>query len=248
MQVPAGTATNFTRVPARRRGRLMLQAANLTVLPPEAAAFPAAGSTFMPVCPAAAPCSTAGVVAQFVPEGQAGVVHSECFPVQRITVTGTSVVQGLANDTAYSVLLVTSDLAGHHAAWAAVVHTQDLTPPQLSVQQTPPPSFTSFGLVAGLNEPGTVYALLAPASAAAPATAACPPPSMVRECCWGAGTSLTCGAKHYSSSQLALQQLARMHMGLARSPSAPCTTPAAPRRSPPTATPGRPAGCSNTAH
>lgn len=179
-QVPAGTATPFTRAaPPRRRGRALLQAANLTVLPPERAPFPAAGSAFMPVCPAAAPCDTAGVVAQYMPGGHAGVVHRECFPVQRITSTSASVVQGLADDTHYSVLLVTRDLAGHTAAWSALVRTQDLTPPVLSAQQAPAPGFTSFNVAVGLDEPGTAYAILAPAAAAAPQRAACPPPSLV---------------------------------------------------------------------
>lgn len=63
--------------------------------------------------------------------------------------------------------------------WSALVHTQDMTPPVLTVVSAPPPDFASFAVTLRLNEPGAIHAGLLPASTedagnAAP-TPRCPP-------------------------------------------------------------------------
>ena len=184
-QVEPGTATGFARVTTNQhRLRSLLQAGNLTVLPPDTTRDPAgAGASILPasLCPVAEPCQTPAVIRTFVPEGASAVVYAECVPVPRINKVATSVVQGLANDTTYRAMIITTDLAGHQAEWAALVHTQDLTPPLLTVQTQPPPGFTAFDLGVVLNEAGTVYALLLRAGAAGPILpqASCPPAKQV---------------------------------------------------------------------
>lgn len=190
-----GTATNFSRLaaPARRRSRALLAAANLTVLPPEGAP-PAAGSTFLPTCPAARPCNTAAVVDAFAPGGAAAVVAVECVPVARISEAAAVVAGSLANDTLYRVTLVTSDLAGHAAAWGALVRTQDLTPPVLTVLEQPPPRFTAFEVTVALNEPGTIYAgLEVEGATSGPPAPGCPPTFQVRRGCTDGAHAAACG-------------------------------------------------------
>lgn len=61
--------------------------------------------------------------------------------------------------------------------WTAMVRTQDLTPPVLTVVDTPPPDFDKFSVVVQLDEPGTIYGglLLATNQAQVSATVACEP-------------------------------------------------------------------------
>lgn len=58
-----------------------------------------------------------------------------------------------------------------------MVCTQDLTPPVLTVVETPPPDFDRFTVRVRLNEPGTIYGglLLSADQAQVSATAACEP-------------------------------------------------------------------------
>lgn len=66
-------------------------------------------------------------------------------------------------------------------AWTALVRTQDLSPPVLTVVDTPPPDFDSFWVTAHLDEPGALYAALVPSSAANQGSAtSCPPTFQVR--------------------------------------------------------------------
>lgn len=62
-------------------------------------------------------------------------------------------------------------------AWSALIRTQDLTPPVLTITDTPPPDFDSFYVIGHLDEAGTVYATLILSSEASTVTAAaaCPP-------------------------------------------------------------------------
>lgn len=43
------------------------------------------------------------------------------------------------------------------AVWSAMVRTQDLTPPVLTVVDTPPPDFDKISVLVQLDEPGTIY-------------------------------------------------------------------------------------------
>lgn len=96
------------------------------------------------------------------------------------------------------ILLYTSLCPAHsnQDAWTALVRTQDLTPPVLTIVDAPPPDFDSFFVVAHLDEPGTLYAALLLSSQTAQVTgsAACPPVLQVgrtRAVCtyYSAGTS-----------------------------------------------------------
>ncbi|GBF99606.1 hypothetical protein Rsub_12070 [Raphidocelis subcapitata] len=172
-----GTATNFSRVVGlrRRSSRRLLQAANLTLLPPEAAPL-SPGTAFMPACPATVACSTAVATDAYVDAGSEQLVRADCTPVARVSDAARLVVDGLANDTLYRVTLATSDVAGLHAGWDALLRTQDASPPALSLLDSPPPGFTAFDLAVSLNEPGLVYAALHLAGGEGPVpTPACPP-------------------------------------------------------------------------
>ncbi|KAI8463288.1 MAG: hypothetical protein J3K34DRAFT_496093 [Monoraphidium minutum] len=107
------------------------------------------------------------------------VAFVSCVAVERISEVEAVQVPLLDDATLYSVQLVTSDTAGNQGAWSALVHTQDLTPPDLRVvTPVPPPSFTAFTVPLELDEPATIYAALvlaADAAAAAAAQPACPP-------------------------------------------------------------------------
>lgn len=177
-QVPPGTATNFTSVAVshrRKRSRALLQSGNMTVLPPGVSDL-AAGSSFLPSCPISSPCQTAAAVAAFVTAGSEQLLQSECIPVSRIKDMASVMASSLQNDTLYRVMVVTTDLAGHQGAWSALVHTQDLTPPVLTVVDLPAPGFTSFDVVVALDEPGVVFVGLSLATQPAAATQpACPP-------------------------------------------------------------------------
>ena len=183
-QVPAGTATNFTFMAStRRRGaRRLLQNTNITVMPADRSAV-LAGATLAPSCPAVQTCDLAATIAAFVPDGGPSVVHAECLAVKMIRQAATVLAASLLNDTAYKVIVVTTDLAHHQAAWMAQVHTQDLTPPQLQLIEAPAPGFTAFQVVLALDEPGTIHAWLSLAGQAGVDPAAqptCPPGVKVR--------------------------------------------------------------------
>lgn len=62
------------------------------------------------------------------------------------------------------------------------MRTQDLSPPVLTIMDTPPPDFDSFTVIAQLDEPGTLYAALVLSSQASQVTATvgCPPAFQVR--------------------------------------------------------------------
>jgi hypothetical protein len=148
-----------------------------------------AGTAFLPSCPVTTQCSTAAAIDSFVTLSVEAVVHSECIPVPRIRNVASVVVSSLANDTLYRVLVVTSDTTGHQAGYSALVRTQDLTPPELTVVDTPPPGFTAFQLVVALDEQGVVFAGLSLASdTTGTLQPACPPSfsvSLVRVCLLG---------------------------------------------------------------
>lgn len=61
----------------------------------------------------------------------------------------------------------------------ALVRTQDLTPPVLTVVDKPPEGFTNFSVVVSINEAGTIYAGLTLASSynsgEVTANVSCPP-------------------------------------------------------------------------
>jgi hypothetical protein len=180
-QVAPGTSTAFKSIPAarRRHARLLHQALNLTILPPDPVPL-TAGAALLPPCPAQHACSPAAAIAAYVSGANDVVVHSECLAVQQITDVASIVASGLQNDTLYRVLLVSRDASGQEGAVTAYVRTQDLKPPLLTLVEVPPPDFTSFQLVVALNEIGTIFAGLHLASAAVTASPACPPAFTVR--------------------------------------------------------------------
>lgn len=71
----------------------------------------------------------------------------------------------------------------NQVVWTALVHTQDFTPPLLTVLDRSPPEFDSFNVTVQLNEAGTIYAglLLSSNAAAVTAAASCPPVFQVRD-------------------------------------------------------------------
>ena len=180
-------ATNFTHVPLahRRLRRLRESEGNLTTLGPVGEAA-AAGDAFRPACPVVTPCDTAAATSGLLSVDDA-VVHSQCVHVQQITVESSVLVTSLHNDTQYRLLVVTTDLLGHRAAWSALVHTQDLTPPSLRILAAPLAGFTFFQVSVSLDEPGVMYAGLSLAADAALAVSspACPPSFPVRLCLGG---------------------------------------------------------------
>lgn len=123
-------------------------------------------------------------VGAFVNTAAESVAFQKCVPLPKISAASDALVTGLVNDTLYRVTMVHSDLHGNEDIFSALVRTQDLTPPVLTVVDTPPPDFNKFAVSVALNEPGTVYAglLLASNQGAVTATASCPPQFTVRGC------------------------------------------------------------------
>lgn len=135
------------------------------------------GSLFMPPCATQLPCTSLDNVGAYVNTASEAVAFQKCVPLPMISTAADALVTGLVNDTLYRVTTVHSDLYGNEDTLSALVRTQDLMPPVLTVVDTPPPDFNKFSVSVQLNEPGTVYAglLLASDQGAVTATARCPP-------------------------------------------------------------------------
>jgi hypothetical protein len=130
------------------------------------------------------PCTSLDNVNAYVNPATEAVVFQKCVPLPKITAGSDASVTGLVNDTLYRVMMVHTDLHSNEDTWSALVRTQDLTPPVLTVVETPPPDFNKFSVSVKLNEPGTLYAglLLAADQGAVAASATCPPEFTVRVC------------------------------------------------------------------
>eukprot|EP00775_Hariotina_reticulata_P010661 gene10661-10820_t len=122
-------------------------------------------------------CDSTTVLKALVDPSVESLVWQTCAPVAKITQKQEFLVKGLVNDTTYRVLLVPTDMYNNQVVWSALVHTQDLTPPLLTVVDRSAPEFDSFNVTVQLNEAGTIYAglLLSSNAAAVTAPAACPP-------------------------------------------------------------------------
>ncbi|WIA19460.1 hypothetical protein OEZ85_004074 [Tetradesmus obliquus] len=187
-QIPAGSASAFQHRAATRRlletpfsrhvRHLLAPASSegVLVLPPQPGAA-AVGSLFMPPCATQLACTSLDNVGAYVNTANEAVAFQKCVPLPMISTAADALVTGLVNDTLYRVTTVHSDLYGNEDTLSALVRTQDLMPPVLTVVDTPPPDFNKFSVSVQLNEPGTVYAglLLASDQGAVTATARCPP-------------------------------------------------------------------------
>jgi hypothetical protein len=213
-QIPAGSATAFSHaaasrrlleIPFNRRARHLLAPVSsdgVLMLPPEPGTA-AVGSLFTPPCATQLPCTSLDNVGAFVNTASETVVFQKCVALPKISTAADASVTGLVNDTLYQVTTVHTDLHGNQDTLSALVRTQDLTPPVLTVVETPPPDFNKFSVSVQLNEPGTVYAglLLASNQGAVTATATCPPEftarrsfdqSMLRDACQASQHTALC--------------------------------------------------------
>lgn len=138
------------------------------------------GDAFTPPCRQQVLCDPEPIKAAYVNSASEEFVSISCFPLQTTDTRLTTTIGGtLTNDTVYRVSVITADAAGNRQQYAALLKTQDLTPPAITAV-TPTATFTSVSLAVALNEPGTIYAVAV--RAADPQlppflnlTAACPP-------------------------------------------------------------------------
>ncbi|GLC59525.1 hypothetical protein PLESTB_001496700 [Pleodorina starrii] len=182
--IPAGTATALKEdVVAARRRQLMaargrargLQQASGQPSNATAAAgvlfvtdtAPAA-QVFTPACPRQVPCDTATVSALYLDQ----TVETLALPVRCVTVASirdgslVQVLDGLANDTAYTVRVVTEDVSRNQRVYRALVRTVDRRPPDITAASVQT-AFRSFNLTVTLSEPGALVGFLYTAAGAA---------------------------------------------------------------------------------